>query len=224
MELIRETRINTYVSETLKTRAYQSDEGKRFIDGYASVFNQRSKLLYEYIDGKYQEFYEVILPGAFDNILRSETIDVRLAYNHNFDTIIGRYTKINGEVISNSLELSVDDYGLKYRTEVPGTTLSNDLFISIGRGDLFENSFQFSIIPDDEKTFTDTEGNLIREIHNISGLYDVSVVTSGAYANTKLSVNSRGLAEIIKDKEKIENKEEKSNINYYKKRLEVLKK
>lgn len=221
MELTRETRLYNIVNEERKNRAYKSEDGKKFIEGYASVFNQRSKLLYEYIDGKFQEFYEVILLGSFDNVLRSQSIDVRLTFNHSFDTILGRYTKENGEFIVHTLELSVDDYGLKYRTEVPNTTLGSDIYESILRGDLFENSFQFGITSNDEKTYKDSEGNLIREINNISGLYDTAVVVSGAYKNTLLKVDSRGIVELIKEKE---HKEEKSNISYYKKRLEVLKK
>ena len=158
-------------SEFVNFRAVKTESG-RFLEGYASVFNQRSKPILE--NGKV--FYEIIAPGAFDEVLATKP-DVKLNYNHSRDGILAR-TK------SGTLELSVDDYGLKFRASVPNTTLGNDVYEMVSRMDLFENSFAFFVRKGDDVWTVDEQGNNIRTILRISRLIDVSVVTDGAYANT----------------------------------------
>lgn len=155
-------------------RAIEED-GKKFLIGYASVFNQRSKLIYE--NGKF--FYEVIAPNAFDEVLR-ENPDVILNFNHQRDKVIAR-TK------SGTLQLSTDDKGLLFRAELPNVSYALDVYELVSRGDLFENSFAFVIRKGDDEWSKDADGNLIRLVKKVSRLLDVSVVTDGAYANTEVS-------------------------------------
>ena len=157
------------------------ENGKNYLEGYASVFNQRSKLIYE--NGKY--FYEVIAPEAFDEALR-ESSDVKLNFNHENDKILAR-TK-NG-----TLELSIDEKGLKFRAELPDVTYARDIWNLVKVQTLFENSFAFIVRKGDDEWSKDEQGNLIRLIRKVAKLIDVSVVVDGAYSNTTISARDLNL-------------------------------
>ena len=167
------------------------EENKRFLEGHAAVFNQRSKLIFE--DGRL--FNEVIAPTAFDKVLQDERLDVPMTYNHNRGQLLGR-TK------SNTLKLSKDEKGLAFRVEIPNTATGNEVYELVKRGDLYENSFGFVVTRDDQEWTKDEEGNHIRTITNVQRLADVAVCINGAYANT--DVAARSLDEIVQ----IEDKEE----------------
>lgn len=173
---------------------------KRFIEGWASVFSQKSKLIFE----NNRFFNEIISPNAFDTVLQDETLDIPCTYNHTRGMLLGR-TK------SGTLKLSKDEKGLKYRVEVPNTTTGNDVYELVQRGDLFESSFGF--ISDSDTWSKDEKGENIRTINSVKKLADVSVVTSGAYANTSIAARSLEEMEeeeterIRKEQELIEAKE-----------------
>ncbi len=192
-----ETRIYKFEKE-YSARALE-DNGIRYIEGYASIFNQRSKLILE--NGIF--FYEIIDRNAFDNVLQYINLDVIFTFNHNNSNLVGRTR-------SKTVTLSTDDYGLKYTLIVPNTTLGNDLYELIKRGDLYENSFAF--IVDKEDWSTDENGDNIRTVLNIASLVDISVVTYGAYANT--TVAARSYEEFKEKKEEVENTEKNKNQRY----------
>ncbi len=173
--------------------ARQAGEGERYFEGYAAVFDQPSKLMRE--NGKV--FVESIKREAFNEVLDNGP-KVRLVVNHDSDKLLGRTE-------SGTLELSVDDIGLKYRASVPNTTLGNDTFEQIKRGDYFESSFMFGVRPDDQVwSFNKTENVWNRELTNIPVLQDVSIVTDGAYANTDVTVAERHLKEFDENLHKAE--------------------
>ena len=169
----RENRIldPTFVS----FRAIEED-GKRFLEGYASVFSQRSKLIYE--NGKF--FYEVIDPKTFDEVLRDDKLDVKLNFNHANDKIIAR-TK------SGTLKLSTDEKGLLFRAELPDVSYAKDVYELVSRGDLFENSFAFVVRKSDEEWSKDENGTLLRLVRKVTKLIDVAICVDGAYENTTIS-------------------------------------
>jgi len=163
-------------SNDLKFRALEEDDGKRYIEGYASVYESRSKLLFE--NGEL--FYEEIERGAFDDVLENDSLDVYLTFNHSNDSIIARTT-------NNTLSLSSDDEGLFFRALVPNVSYANDIYELVKNGTFFENSFAFSV-GSDGYTWQETEdGANLRRINKIRGLYDVSVVTKGAYSDTQVA-------------------------------------
>ena len=178
--------------EIAECRILEQDD-KRFLTGHASVFNQRSKMIFE--NGKL--FNEVIAPSAFDNVLRDETLDVPMTYNHNRGQLLGR-TK------SNTLQLSKDEKGLLFRVEIPNTATGNEVYELVKRGDLYENSFAFIVNRNDEQWSKSEDGTALRTITNIQRLADVAVCINGAYANTDIA--ARSLDEI--EKETIERIEE----------------
>lgn len=150
-----------------------TEGNKRYLEGYASVFNSRSKPIYE--NGRL--FYEVIDPHAFDELLQDKKLDVYLTFNHERGRVMAR-------TVSGTLALSVDGKGLKFRAEVPNVTYANDVYELVSRGDLYENSFAFIVNKGDDTWSTDREGNEVRYIRKVSKLIDVSIVTAGAYADT----------------------------------------
>ncbi|MCC5855126.1 MAG: HK97 family phage prohead protease [Idiomarina sp.] len=169
------------MSNNIEKRIFQSslelrsneESGTSLIVGQASVFNVRS----ENLGG----FREVIMPGAFDDVLAD---DVRCLLNHDGNFILGR-TK------SGTLRLSVDEEALNYEADAPDTQTIKDLVIApLKRGDIDQSSFAFRVARDGDKWDEDEDGVLVRTVHRISKLFDVSPVTFPAYPDTKVSARS----------------------------------
>lgn len=158
-------------AEKLNVRA-DEESGKRYLEGYAIVFNQRSKLIREWGE----TFYEVIEPSAPDNVLKNPGLNVIATVDHTRAKMLGRN-------ISGTLELVKDERGLKYIIEVPNTTLGNDMYEMVKRGDYFESSFIFTIAEKGVRTDT-AEDIPVRYVSDFENMYDVSIVIDGAYANT----------------------------------------
>lgn len=144
--------------------------GERTIEGYAAVYNSFS----EDLGG----FREVIMPGAFTSILASNP-DVRALIGHDTSQVIGRTQ-------SGTLTLTNDETGLAFSIDLPNTMVARDLHTQVGRGDISGASFGFSLGFDDYDIRFEGE-EIIREVFNISRLYEVSVVAFPAYADTVVS-------------------------------------
>lgn len=121
------------ISHKVEVRKDENGKESREIFGYAAKFNDESNML-----GFGGDFYEVIEPGAFDDVLGD---DVRALYNHEASAILARTQ-------SGTLNIGVDEIGLWYRFDSPETSFGNDLLVSIKRGDISQSSFQF-IVADD---------------------------------------------------------------------------
>ena len=151
------------------------EEGEsRFVEGYASVFNSRSRDL--------GGFTEIILPGAFDGLI--DKSDVRCLLDHNPQRGILARSK-NGQ---GSLHLSIDERGLKYAFDAPHTALGDEVVEGLKRGDYSESSFAFRV--EDEQWTKEEDGTYLRTISKISGLYDVSIVQQAAYGDTSVALRS----------------------------------
>ena len=148
----------------MQLRAIQDQGQIPSIRGYGSVFNSLS----ENLGG----FREIIAPGAFDDALEH---DVRALFNHDPNHILGRTT-------SGTLRLSVDERGLHYDIDMPDTSVARDLMVSIQRGDVNQSSFGFTV--DEDSWEEDDEGRVVRTIHKVKRLFDVSPVTYPAYPET----------------------------------------
>lgn len=156
-----------------EVRAEQPTDSPTKIQGYGSIFNSRSEPMWG--------FREIIKPGAFDSVLND---DVRALFNHDPNFILGRSA-------SGTLVISVDDRGLKYDINPPDTQTIRDLVLSpMQRGDITQSSFAFSVARNGDDWYEDDEGIIIREINQISRLYDVSPVTYPAYQEAESTVRS----------------------------------
>ena len=91
----------------------ESDEGKLLVEGYATTFNEP----YTLYDGRYYKVIEQIDPHAFDECDMS---DVIMQYDHE-----GRVFARNK---NETLELSVDEKGLKIRADLGGTEIGKQLY------------------------------------------------------------------------------------------------
>jgi uncharacterized protein len=142
-------------------------------DGYAAIFDSVAD-----IGGL---FKEKIKRGAFSKAIR-ERQDVRALLNHSDDNILGR-------VQNNTLRLSEDSRGLKFSIDFPDTTLGRDLRTLIARGDVTQCSFGF--IAGTQSWTKGRNGEMdTREIEEVSSLFDVSIVTFPAYAQTSVTARS----------------------------------
>ena len=127
--------------------------------------------------------------------------DCVLKYNHNDNCLILARTR------NKSLELSVDNIGLKIRAVLIDTTQNRDIYKMIQARLLDKMSFAFSVRKQEWDYETDT-----RRITEIAQLFDVSVVDVPAYDETEIYARSKKEYEEEKEKYKKE-KLEKEKLN-----------
>ena len=149
-------------------------DGRAAIIGYAAVYNRLSLDL--------GGFKEEILPGAFDRILSKRGKDVVALFNHDSNIVLGRTS-------SGTLELSSDDKGLRYVVTPPVSRA--DVLELIQRRDVRGSSFAFTVDSKNESFRTGEDGKAVRQIREVSGLYDVGPVLVPAYPATSASVAMR---------------------------------
>ena len=106
-------------------------------------------------------------------------------FNHNPDKILGRRS-------AGTLRLSEDDKGVPYEVDLPDTTYSHDLQVSMGRGDVKECSFGFRVKEGGDMWQKEADGMWLRTIvpDGIDELYDVSPVAFPAYPDTDCALRS----------------------------------
>jgi len=150
------------------------------VEGYASNFDVEYDLGY---------FKESVARGAFDDVMQD---DVRFLLNHT-GAPLARTT--NG-----TLELSVDDQGLKYRAALADTQDGRDLYKLIKRGDITQSSFAFTIDSD-----TWSEDRSTRTITKVGKLLDTSAVTYPA--SPTASVYARNMAAAAQEVEELKDEQ-----------------
>lgn len=169
-----------------RNQQYEISEENRSFSGYGIVFNSDSvpMVIYDRDEG-HVKVYEQI---TRESIEAADTSDVIAAINHNFDKILGRTS-------SGTLELTIDDTGMKYRlSELPNTTYANNLRESASRGDISGSSFTFSL---DMSEGYDIEergnGDLVARPKKIVRVYEMGPVTNPAYPATIAENRSEAL-------------------------------
>lgn len=156
-------------------------EEERIIEGYAIVFNELS----EDLGG----FREMILPEAVTQELIDKS-DIFYLFNHcDNSTPLARSNHGSG-----SLELTIDDKGLKYRFNC----INSEFYELVKRGDLDKSSFAFSLPKDGSGEIWEknSEYNYIRKIVKIEQLFDCSAVLVPAYSATELYARNLSKKEI----------------------------
>lgn len=161
----------------------EMDNEKVVLEGYALKFNKRSENL-----------------GFFDEILQENCLNetdmsnVVALYNHDQNYPLARSTVSEG---IGSLTLERDNIGLKFIIEPTKTSYVNDLMQNMRAGVVNQCSFAFTIADNGDLWEYDKEHDLYhRTITNIDKLYDVSIVTTPAYADTEAVVGSRALEKV----------------------------
>lgn len=159
------------------------DNEKMIVDGYALRFNTLSNDL--------GGFVETISPNALKG---ADLSDVRCLIDHDSSKVLGRTT-------SKTLELKVDDEGLYFRCQLPNTSYSRDLYENIRLGNINQCSFGF-ILDDDGDVFEKRDDGLFkRTLNKIHSLFDVSIVTYPAYADTSVEPALRSIEAIQKEEQ-----------------------
>jgi len=147
------------------------------VEGRAVVFNQEADLGW---------FDEVIDEHALDE---ADMSDVVLNFNHDNSLLLAGTR--NG-----SLTLDLRNDGLYQTSKVINTTQGEDVMKLVRSGLISKMSFAFSIARGGEE-WSERDGKEFRRITRIEKLYDVSLVTFPAYAQTSAWArgNSDDLAE-----------------------------
>ncbi|KZK38674.1 HK97 family phage prohead protease [Lactococcus cremoris] len=167
------------------------EAAEKIISGYFIVFNSETEL--------YEGCFEEIAPESFDNV---DLSDVRALIDHETSKVLGR-TK------SGTLTLSVDAKGVYGEIKVnENDTEAMNLYSRVQRGDVDQCSFGFSIL--DEAMETRDDGSYKFTIKAIE-LFEVSVVTFPAYADTAVEARSKQIEnmekrELLAKKSKLEEK------------------
>lgn len=161
------------MQENMEHRSHTGSEvranmDEMVVEGYAAVFNSWSNDL--------GGFVERIDPSAFDGVIGKR--DVRALVDHDWSKLLARES-------AGTLELSVDERGLKYKIQLPETTLGRDLNVLIARGDIQENSFAFTVGGD--KWEEREDGSYERTITKVEDLFEVSIVSLPAYNDAKIA-------------------------------------
>lgn len=178
-------------------RAIPNDENRMKIEGYAVVFDSPSHPIYG-------EWIEYIDKNAFNGC---DMKDVVLRYNHKDSYPIMARTK------NRSLQLLIDDRGLKITADLIDTAANRDLYKSIQEGLVDKMSFRFSVSKNDwDYSTTPTT----RKILQFDKIFDVSIVDEPAYEATEVYARSKD--EVQEEKKKYE----KNRLIFEKEKLKML--
>ena len=153
-----------------------TDNAEMTIEGYAVIFDSPATHCWT----------EIITKDAFDEC---DMTDVCLKYNHEDNFLLLARTR------NKSLELIVDDKGLKIKAKLIDTTSNRDIYKSIQSGLLDKMSFAFTVA-DDEWNYEENT----RIIKKIDKLFDVSVVDVPFYDTTEVFARSKDEYEMEKQK------------------------
>lgn len=173
-------------------------EDKHYIQGYALKFGTESRDL--------GGFIETIERGSLDD---ADMSDVVALFNHNPLYVLARKSDT-----VDTLELGVDDTGLRYRFEVDEEiSYVKDLYRNIEKGNISKSSFAFRINEGGDSWEKREDGKFLRTIKSFKGVYDVSPVTVPAYLDTDSAVRT---FEEFKETVVIPEEKKESNLNEYK--------
>ncbi|MBR9698644.1 HK97 family phage prohead protease [Bacillus cereus] len=186
MVIMDKTETREIVTQKIEIR--EDDNGNRTLIGYAVKWEKKSLVM-----GYYRKFREQFKNGAFTETLRND--DQRFLWSHDTSKVLGR-TK------NNTLRLSEDAIGLRFELDLPNTTLGNDTYVSIKRGDVDGVSFGFSMISEE---IQEPDDDLMLRTVTKAKLLEVSAVAFPAYPDSEVS--ARGYdpyRNYVQEKEKTE--------------------
>ncbi len=173
----------------LHVREAEDGGRSRTIEGYAVVFGKRSVNLVPW--SSYREVYEIMEPGSIDNALLQRS-DVVLTAFHDNTAILGRWRQGKG-----TLNLSLDQRGLRIDCTLADTERVNELLSAIERGDISGMSFAFLADEEDSENgvsyekladrSADGKEVWLRHVKKVTALYDVTIAGHPAYPQTSVA-------------------------------------
>lgn len=163
-----ETEMRELVTQGIEIR--QDDDGNKSVSGYAVKWDKPSSVL-----GMILKFREKFQKGAFLETLNND--DQRFLWSHDVSKVLGRTG-------NQTLKLNEDDTGLRFELDLPNTTLGNDTYESIQRGDVTGVSFGFKAEDDEiDEPDEDMPTRIVRKAR----LLEVSAVAFPAYPDSEVS-------------------------------------
>ena len=179
----------------LMVREEGEGQQSRRVVGKPIVFGVRSVNLTPWSSTRV--VYEVLEPGCIsDELLQRSDVVLNLNHSNQVQHILGRYRKGTG-----TLALAKRENYIESDCELPETTAANDTLVLIKRGDITGMSFAFADDYEDtenggsyERTNETLDGKEVwlRHVKRITGLYDVSIVTTPAYEQTSVGTREAG--------------------------------
>lgn len=167
---------------------FDRDKYVGIVEGYALKFNSPATYAYT----------EVIDRSALNTTDMRDTV---LRYNHSEDAFSVARTR------NKSMELTVDDVGLKIKAKIINTQYGRDLYRMIQEGLVDQMSFAFTIAENGDSWDNETK---TRTILNIDKLYDVSAVDQPFYEDTVIVARSlKEFEDEYEEKRKLELEKEK---------------
>lgn len=158
------------------------------IAGYAVKWGKLSHPM-----GSGKKFQETFIKGAFEETIKRD--DQRALFNHDTSCVLGR-TK------NNTLRLIEDDIGLRFEIDLASTSLGNDIYESVSRGDIDGVSFGFLKQKD---IWNENNKGVIRTITKAK-LLEISPVTFPAYPDSEVSKRNNNPYEEFKNKNLLKRK------------------
>ena len=169
--IMNQTEKRELLSSNLEIREVEG--GLRTIVGYAVKWEMKSVTM-----GYWRRFKEQFKRGAFTDSL---TQDDQLAlWSHDYSQVLGR-TK-NG-----TLRLFEDEIGLRFELDLADTTLGDDTYKTIKRGDVDGVSFGFQMTK--EEWDESDPDNIVRSVTKAK-LVEISPVAFPAYPDSQVSARS----------------------------------
>ncbi|WP_033715595.1 HK97 family phage prohead protease [Bacillus mycoides] len=151
----------------------ESENGTRTLYGYAVKWEMKSETM-----GYWMRFKEQFKKGSFTESLTKE--DQRALWSHDTSKVLGR-TK-NG-----TLRLFEDEIGLRFELDLPETTLGNDAYTTIKRGDVDGVSFGFQM---QKQEWDESDPDNITRTIVTAKLMEISPVAFPAYPDSQVSARS----------------------------------
>lgn len=192
--MISKTETRELATDAIEIR--EDDDGNRTISGYAVKWEMKSQVL-----GMFYKFREQIKKGAFADSLEKD--DQRFLWSHDTSKVLGR-TK------NKTLRLEEDETGLRFELDLPNTTLGNDTYESIKRGDVDGVSFGFKVESDEVQ---EPDDDLPLRTITKARLLEVSAVAFPAYPDSEVSARGYDRMKEYEKEVKKYRQEQKAKIN-----------
>jgi uncharacterized protein len=174
---MKETKEIRALPVTLEIREAGEEEGKRTIKG-AIKYNTESQVMRDWWG---DQFVEEIATGAFDESLKTRGV-VGL-WSH--DT-----SKVLGSTKSGTLRLESTEKELRFELDLPNTTVGNDAWEMIKRGDVDGVSFGMRVTKDKWSQIERNGEKIYKRSILDAELYEISPVAFPAYPANEVSVRS----------------------------------
>jgi len=162
---------------TLEVRASEGEEGQRTITG-AIKYNTESAEMRDYWG---DTFVETIDKEAFKDSLASRNV-IGL-WSHDTSQVLGN-TK------SGTLRLTNMENELRFELDIPNTTVGNDAWELIQRGDVDGVSFGMKVTKEQWSSEKRDDGRLYRRNILNAELYEISPVAFPAYPANEVAARS----------------------------------